>query len=533
MSDSDKTLDILIKTRAELAGAKAAMDAMERQIGMLKAQGKETALLEAQLKKGRAAIEAFGKAHDEPKEKAKLFAGEMGEVKHAIRELSSEFPIAGLALRLMTNLIGGLVTAAITGFALAKQALDKWNESLDETAKKLAEPTFLEAIEARRAALEAGALSGEKFADKLAHLIDPEEAFQRTLAESIALLHTRAAAIQGVADATFGFDSAKLKQQLDAGLIEQAQYYIQLGELEKKHEAEKLAREKAAHQEELAILQDGLNRATKRQPELLTQSRQTRQAATSAQSKADTDASLLKILEGLKEGETKAVADAYEKVRVAEGGLSGLRQRAAYVGYDPYANQEAQKSREVLDEYDKATTAQRVHLDKAEEIRRRLPDEKVNAALAGSAAERAEGYAESNQNRIREQGDEIADKTKAFGFQDAAATAANREKANQIDTQTRAQLDKEDIGGGYTGADLEKAALYERLKSEHKKLTEGQDEWLAHFRQFLDKNNGQTAEGIGLMRRIAGTQNGQQDQLDALKREVAILEKRNKEVHNR
>ena len=144
MSD-EHSLEITIRTKADLAGAKDALAAMEKQIVAAKAHGKATAGLESQAAKAKSAIEEYTAAHKESGnetekggDKAKIFAGHMGEMRKTIRELSHEFPIAGMALRAFVNPIGAALGGAILIFAKVKEKITEMDKESDEAAERMA-----------------------------------------------------------------------------------------------------------------------------------------------------------------------------------------------------------------------------------------------------------------------------------------------------------------------------------------------------------------------------------------------------------
>ncbi|MDB6109992.1 MAG: hypothetical protein JWR69_1742 [Pedosphaera sp.] len=253
MSDQSQTVEVLIKTVAELEGAKNAVASMERQIGSAKIAGKEYAALEAKVQKAKAVIAEFEKQQaaaaeatekaaaalqaaekehaasteaveknaaalqtleqeqasannetEQGSEKTKAFGEHAKEAKKTIQELGQAFPLASLALKAFVNPIGTALALAIGAFVKCKQVIEETNRALEEAGERAASPTFLAAIEAKKAALQAAAVQAALYEEATANLVNPEELYQRSLTTTINLLNERYAAQTKIADAEKG-----------------------------------------------------------------------------------------------------------------------------------------------------------------------------------------------------------------------------------------------------------------------------------------------------------------------------------------
>ena len=146
----DSTVDILIKTRAELAGAEAAARALESQIGKAKALGQDYAHLETQLHKAQAAVKQFKDA--QPKDPGQTFASALkGHLEELIPGLSKA---TGMAAQLGS---GGLGIMA-AGFAAFGSAVGIASAGLHKFANAQADAARLGAAMA-----QAGVYSAESF----------------------------------------------------------------------------------------------------------------------------------------------------------------------------------------------------------------------------------------------------------------------------------------------------------------------------------------------------------------------------------
>lgn len=145
-----------IKTPAELQGAQETELILGKAIGKAKALGQEYSALEQRLAATKQSIAAYksenadaskgtdklGEGLDEAGKKTKLFEGHSRELRKTIRELSHEFPIAGLALRAFATPIAAALTVAIGTFVLFKRHIDEMNAELDSMEQSAARPFY-------------------------------------------------------------------------------------------------------------------------------------------------------------------------------------------------------------------------------------------------------------------------------------------------------------------------------------------------------------------------------------------------------
>jgi len=166
MNDSQKSLEILIKTATELKGAEDAARRLEELIGKSKALGESTGEMEQKLASARAAIGAY-------KEEQAKAAGALAESAEATRELSNEeagvvvvtredvaameeqqeaakgasdakknlgqaakglaaaFPALGVVSRLVLNPIAGMVAVIVGSFSVWKGWVDSIASALE------------------------------------------------------------------------------------------------------------------------------------------------------------------------------------------------------------------------------------------------------------------------------------------------------------------------------------------------------------------------------------------------------------------
>ena len=173
MADEARSLDIVIRSKVEMAGAKALEEQLQRDIGKAKALGQAHEDLAAKLKsvqasmaEARAEAKKHGEDLDEAGKKAERFGLSGRELKKAVHELGHEFPIAGQLMRAFLNPIGMAVTAAIAVFSHFKEKIAELNKSLDEMGADAAKP-FGDMAGAMRTSAENAAVGIEKLKEEL------------------------------------------------------------------------------------------------------------------------------------------------------------------------------------------------------------------------------------------------------------------------------------------------------------------------------------------------------------------------------
>jgi hypothetical protein len=196
-----------------------------------------------------AALESTKKALDEDKQSVIGLDKEHGELMRSARELSRAFPEVAAALRLLAG-PAGIIFVAVEAFVKAKEALDGWNKSLDDAIAKNADPIFLDSINAKKAAVN-------ELADAFAKSAAESQVMITATAQVTAAMNTTVEQIKGMGtdgtdlnESLFKLDLAKLKAQLDDGLILIDQFEIARAELEIKHRhAAEAAKEKELQDE--------------------------------------------------------------------------------------------------------------------------------------------------------------------------------------------------------------------------------------------------------------------------------------------
>lgn len=123
-------LEYKITTSAELAGAQAAADALERQIGKAKALKQDYSELDKQLKTIRGSIDEYGGAEKKAAEETEGFNIKKKELLESVRHLRAEFPMLGEAIKMVFNPLVFGIGGIIGSFAIWKEKVNAVTEAM-------------------------------------------------------------------------------------------------------------------------------------------------------------------------------------------------------------------------------------------------------------------------------------------------------------------------------------------------------------------------------------------------------------------
>jgi len=413
----------------------------------------------------------------------KLFAGEARELHKTIHELSAQFPEAGFALRLLTNPVGGVLALGILTFIKAKEAIDEWNKSLDETSEKLADPQFRAGVEARRKALEEHALALAKYADRLEHLKDPEAQYQEQLKAGISLVKDMAEAQKNIANAQFSLDSNSLEGQFKRGLLSAEKYYRAIADLASRHRAEELTRQFEVDKQEVNISQRAIDRAKAAQPGLIGAVSQTSAASAEALGKVARDEANLE--------------DQKKELKRLDALVNSLDPYHRVFADQASADKAHQLYKEALSNANEGLKAERQTED-------RLPGERHDAGLADQRQGRAESALEANTARIDDLTHALTDLRDALSIHEQGALATAQ-------IQNLAEYQKNGTGEGL--------GELGNISNHINDATAAQRQWLIQVTSFIQGHTTTLQEAVKVMQVITSDVN-------ILRREIDLLNKR-------
>ena len=183
--------------------------------------------------------------------KFKLFGGHGKELKNTIRELGQEFPLAGQALRLLTNPIALGLSVAIGIFSKTKEAIEKMNETVGESAQWT---SLKESVDKTKEAFEAAELGARSYDRGLERILHATQTVTEKSNELLAVMHAMRAAQNDVESAQKELEVAKAGAIQDP--VKRAEAMLAIEEkyaaIKKKHADEDALREEGENHRRLA-----------------------------------------------------------------------------------------------------------------------------------------------------------------------------------------------------------------------------------------------------------------------------------------
>ena len=539
----DNTLDLLIRTKADLKAAKDAQAALEKQIQSAKYLGKGYAEQEAQLKKLTQSINEY--VSKNPGAASEKWLSNMKGLGTAVNEVSAQlFGLGGIG-RLIFNPILLSVILAVQAFNKAREALKEWNAELDKTAEEVAKPTFLEGIKARKQVLLDAAAAAVVYRDKIDNLIDPEERYQKKIAQAIDLLHAEVKAEEDVANARFERDQSSLKdaearenesllKRVGFGLITLEQYNRQkllldlkyldaLTEAEQAHEQAKMDRDRKAREDEIKLQETALKHLEETQPARDKEATEARAKAVEAESVLVGDQGKLKGFEDQKATAEQNIKEA-RKIIEEEGPLGSRNPD------DDASNSRAKilgsaKVARAVDTLRTNQAALAVANKGIDETNARLGPEISAAAKAEGQASRAEGRAESGITKKQEAQDALDLAKKKNEIETKAAEQVRKENQDKIYQQARSKLEGTSLGGGYTAHDAEVVGDIEQRRRTHQAITVSEAQFADGFEEYARSRGENQDRLLDAVAVLAGTQSTEKQKLATLEKLVKDLSK--------
>ncbi len=189
----DNTLEILIRTKAELTGARQAAEAMEQQIGALKAQGKATDELKQQLDRAKQAIRDYTDQFPETQSEVEKLA----EAHHALHLIGRQIGVEDLPqlVQAMMSLREGplgVLEAVASVLELVSQDFEKLREQTLELENRQ--------FDAQAKAAQDMAIAMQQFADDLQRAGQLADPLKTRLEDQLAIIHELAEAHKTVLD---------------------------------------------------------------------------------------------------------------------------------------------------------------------------------------------------------------------------------------------------------------------------------------------------------------------------------------------
>ena len=388
------------------------------------------------------AVEAGGKASQDTEknleghtEKLQFLGVKTGELRKLTRDLSSEFPIAGMAARLMINPIVAGLTLAIMTFGAAKKALDDWDARLEASAQRNASKDFLPGIEAKKVALDQAAASTAEFATALGNIGAAEDKFKTSVSQAIDKLHEFTNAQAEVNSAGEAKELAEVDLKQKSGKLDEVGAIKQRGAIRERYRKMQDDLKTKGEQDEIKLQETELEHDKQTQPTLS-------QAAADARKRRDElKARRAQAEKDLEKGKEKAgeydkdVEDAAKEVTEVE---AAQQERGIQFGMGSHgvgnaltqANEtlaQAQASRAAQGRFNQTNRALIKSLDEG-----KLPEAEGMASVADTRAK-------SNAERINELERTLPAKKDVLGIREQGRAVAGglKDQTTEIETGTQ------------------------------------------------------------------------------------------------
>ncbi len=295
MSDQN-TLEILITTKAELAGAQALRDSLEQSIGKAKALGNvdEVKKLSGELTTVNGSIKAATGANAELAEAEKEGAAATEFLHKNHRQLHTLFGLmpgaAGQAGASMLQMLRGPIGPALAlGLIIKKLGADfsEWQANLDAVGAAAAKSPFSEAIKQIGTDMETARSKAQAYIDTIATISQHEVTIAQALSSQLSLMHALAAARDAEAKAKEAADKAKVDFDTKMGNIRPDQAIIQEAGIEAQAAKDEAAAKKKNKADDETAKQAALSKSIFKQRELDAAAAQAEQELLAAQKHRD------------------------------------------------------------------------------------------------------------------------------------------------------------------------------------------------------------------------------------------------------
>src|SRR2546421_206141 len=238
----DNQVEIVFRTTAELQGAIAAQNELEKTRGKLLALGKDTLEVDSQLARANQLISSAPK---EMLDAAKLEESASGfqklnlhgrEFHRALHEISAASPGAGLALRALIN----PATAGFFGLIIAVKAFHETLKEAEATLKLGGTwENFSKVLAKQSEDFDAATLSADAYARKLDETRTATDRLKTATENEIAVIQARAREEDAERSAELAEKKAEVDARRKTGIIDEVQALKEKNDLENRFGREK------------------------------------------------------------------------------------------------------------------------------------------------------------------------------------------------------------------------------------------------------------------------------------------------------
>ncbi len=446
MADAVKSLDIILRTQAELKGAEQLAAQLESQIGKAKALGKDYSELNTQLGKVRDSIKNYAGPTEEAAQKSEGLADKLKGVRGAAEALGRQFPIVGQAIRAFLNPIALAATAATFVFAKVKASIEDLNRALDAQAE-IAAGKIGDIRSALRQAQSAATDASLDYLRSLDDVAQGQDRLAIATQNALSAIRAQARAMTEVVDAQEALALAQVDEAETKGTLSPQQAIKRRLDIRKGFAAQRDLTAERAGREELRVREEELKARQQRQPQLDAAAEAALRAANDPKRNAtlinaDT---VIKDLQDLLKGDREVQSTAEAARDAAEARLRRAeRWKAGPFGWlDSKGEGVATRTRmlgEAQAEVDSARSqAEQTQAAIDAEIARKTDIEREREA-AKDALDRARRDRDANESAIMEQEQSLGRDRSAFEIESDARRRSGPLRDQRIDSESSRDL---------------------------------------------------------------------------------------------
>ncbi|MEI8288669.1 MAG: hypothetical protein WCH99_04305 [Verrucomicrobiota bacterium] len=421
-------LEYKIITTAELAGAEAAAEALERQIGKAKALKQDYSGLDAQLKTIRGSLDEHKKGLEDSSNATEGLNKHVEGSRMLFGELDRIVPGLGHAIHAaFSGPVGAAFGLAAVVYEV-KHALDETSAALDEMGAKAAEHDFLPGIEAKLEVLRNAVGAAASYANKLADIKNGEHGVAEELTKQLALDQAIERARASLISAEKGLAIAQIQKKESLGQMDPEQAALARANVEKNSILQEQSAHEAAQNQELQRKQAALDEAQKRQRNLETD----RAAAAEALAKFSAHQVQVGKDFGNSDKYNKESEEALKKLEAAEQKLAKVKNDDILTRPIVYPKPREQ----LIEEAETEAQMARARYNLIQRGRRQY-EQSINPAMLSNledASKTSRDRALENSGTIGKLTDQIAELTRVIGDTRPIEREATRIKTQTVDT---------------------------------------------------------------------------------------------------
>lgn len=420
MSDSDDSLDLLVRLKGDVSGAGAVKDALAGVAGEATAAG--------------AAVGKSAGAHDEAGKAAQKHGGHLEAMRKICHSLNQVVPGLGVLMQAAFSPVGAAISVAVMALQGFREHMRKVNEEMKRMEDENAKP-LTRRIEAMREGTVSLAAAQAELRERLEHTAHSERGVREEIEKTLEAQKRQIELERSKADADKDKELAGLEALHGAGLLSDERYYAAKLAAEEKYRKKKRELEEAEEMRGILAQRRVLELAELNQPALQAGAEE---AVKKREKAAENLASFDRAGVEQRAKESKKLLDEFEdkagdkRIMAFEraGGVHATRQTlyGALQEDQPWATSAARFGGvvEQMEKWQKLKwDAEQNRADSkvapAEEARLKVEEEK-----AKGRAERAVKKAEENQDLINEYRRTLPEKRGAFDQRQSANMDADQ-----------------------------------------------------------------------------------------------------------